>query len=113
MAIEGEWPKRSEVESVWRRMLVGDLTREAAHDWAKPWVEGADVGTPTDAMASLGLDYLHGLDMTASLASPNLIYHGGAEPYVLSELEVAARLDYWLVRCREYDSLYDRPPADG
>jgi hypothetical protein len=54
-------------------------------------------------MVGSGLQYLHGLDMTARLETPNLISHGGLGRYVLSADEVAARLEYWLGMCREYD----------
>ncbi len=82
------------------------MTREAAHDWAIPWVESTPVVDPAEeGLVEVGLQYLHGLDMTAANPkSPrNPTGHGGPGPYVLSEADVAATLDHWLAQCAEYD----------
>ncbi|WP_405492213.1 hypothetical protein [Nocardia sp. NBC_00511] len=97
-------PRRSAIEVVWRQVVAGVTTREAAHDWAVVWVEHApDMSWPDDGMIEAGLLYLHGLDMTRVRDSPNLICHGGPGRYVLSEAEVAGRLEHWLKMCSEYD----------
>lgn len=99
------WPLRSALEAAWRQVIAGERTRESVHDWSGPWVEGkAKVGPPRDVMVGTGLQYLHGLDMTAAPALPNLISHGGSGSYVLSDSEVAARLEHWLGMCRDYDA---------
>ena len=99
------WPLRAAVEAAWREVIAGERTRESVHDWAAPWVEGkVPVGPPRDLLAGSGLQYLHGLDMTSMPETPNLISHGGPGGYVLSADEVAARLEYWLGQCREYDN---------
>jgi hypothetical protein len=98
------WPSRAAVEAAWREVIAGERTRESVHDWSVPWVEGeAAHSRPRDLMVSSGLLYLHGLDMTAKPETPGLTGHGGQGSYVLSVDEVAARLDYWLRMCREYD----------
>ncbi|WP_040778651.1 hypothetical protein [Nocardia pneumoniae] len=103
---ENELPRRSEIEEVWLQVIAGGMTREVAHDWVVPWVENDDPDwvRPDDVMVEAGLLYLHGLDMTRDSDAPNLISHSGPGLYVLSEAEVAARLDHWLGKCREYDS---------
>jgi hypothetical protein len=98
------WPLRAAVEAAWREVIAGERTRESVHDWSVPWVEGeAAHRRPKDLMAGSGLQYLHGLDMTAKPETPGLVSHGGPGIYVLSADEVAARLEYWLGMCREYD----------
>jgi hypothetical protein len=95
---------RAAVEAAWREVIAGERTRESVHDWSVPWVEGdAAHNRPKDLMVGSGLQYLHGLDMTARPETPNLISHGGPGNYVLSADEVAARLGHWLGTCREYD----------
>ena len=99
------WPTRASIESVWRSVIAGIRTRESAHDWSVPWVEGdRGAGPPADVLAGTGLQYLHGLDMTANPEAPHFISHGGNGSYVLSEVEVAARLDHWLHVCSQYDA---------
>jgi hypothetical protein len=98
------WPSRAAVEAAWREVIAGERTRESVHDWSVPWVEGdAAHDRPRDLMVSSGLQYLHGLDMTAKPETPNLISHGGQGSYVLSVHEITTRLDHWLGMCREYD----------
>ena len=98
------WPLRAAVEAAWREVIAGGRTRESVHDWSVPWVEGdAAHGRPEDLMVGSGLQYLHGLDMTAKPETPNLIGHGGPGGYVLSADEVAARLEHWLGMCDEFD----------
>ena len=101
---EDGWPLRHAVEAAWREVIAGQRSRESVHDWSVPWVEGdAAHGHPKDLMVASGLQYLHGLDMTTTPETPNLVSHGGAGSYVLSADEITARLEYWLVMCREYD----------
>ena len=101
------WPSRASVEAAWRAVIAGARTRESVHDWSVPWVEG-DAGNvrPRDPMVLTGLQSLHGLDMTALPATPNLVSHGGSGNYVLSEQEVVASLERWLGRCRKYDAAH-------
>jgi hypothetical protein len=83
---------------------AGERTRESVHDWSVPWVEGsAGAGPPSDTMVGTGLQYLHGLDMTALPDSANLSSHGQPGCYVLSDDEVVTRLEHWLQICRGYD----------
>lgn len=96
------WPLRTAVEAAWREVIAGRRTRESVHDWSVPWVEGVDVDRPLDAMADASLLRLHGLDMTSHPETPNLVGHGGPGRYVLSDAEVAKRLEQWLGGCREY-----------
>ncbi|MEU7630298.1 hypothetical protein AB0C34_09975 [Nocardia sp. NPDC049220] len=102
---EDEWPRRSAIEKTWRRVIAGELTRETVHDWAARWVEDADADGPRDVMVMSGLQYLHGLDMTANPAAPNIVSHGGSNPYVLSQIEMQARLEHWLTACSESEPL--------
>jgi hypothetical protein len=101
------WPLRSSVEAAWRQVIAGGRTRESVHDWSVPWVERIDVGRPGDSMVMSGLQYLHGLDMTAGATAPGgagpYVAHGGPDPYLLSDREVATGLNHWLGICREYD----------
>ncbi|WP_326836024.1 hypothetical protein VSH64_14065 [Amycolatopsis rhabdoformis] len=99
------WPLRSAVESTWRQVIARERTRESAHTWAAPWVEGsAGVNPPTDTMIATGLGYLHGLTMKAAPDSPHLISHFGRDAYLLSAAEVTARFDHWLALCHDYDA---------
>jgi hypothetical protein len=101
---EDGWPLRAEVVAAWRAVIAGERTRESVHDWSVPWVEGEfAIGPPRDLMAGTGLQYLHGLDMTADPGSPGLIGHGGSGRYVLSGDEMAGTLAHWLALCRDYD----------
>jgi hypothetical protein len=106
---EDGWPSRSSVETAWRQVISGDRTRENVHAWSAPWVEGSvGVGRPHDVMVGTGLQYLHGLDMTADPGSPSVIGHGGPGSYVLSDHEVRAHFEHWIGMCREFD---DDPQA--
>src|SRR5262245_39319539 len=91
------WPDRSEVDQAWREVIAGARSRESAHEWAVPWVEGDLAhGRPPDLMVSNGLLYLHGLDL--------LIRAGdGLRQYTFDDSEVVGRYQAWLTRCADYD----------
>ncbi|WP_295699423.1 hypothetical protein [Lapillicoccus sp.] len=91
------WPDRSEVKSAWREVIAGARSRESAHDWAVPWVEGHLAhGPASDLMVSDGLLYLHGLDLLTRDGD-------GLRRYMFEDLEVVARYEDWLARCSGYD----------
>jgi len=97
------WPTRAAVNEVWRAVITGEWSRELAHDWTVPWVEGpAGHWPPCDQVIEGALQSLHGLDLTAAPTAPNLIYHGGPRPYVLSAGEVRRRFGQWQQRCRQH-----------
>ena len=97
------WPLRSAVESAWRAVVAGELSREDVHAWSVRWVERGDLDPPTDPVVESGLQDLHGLDMTSVPGRPGFVDHGGPGPYRLSEDEVAEKLTRWLAYCREFD----------
>jgi hypothetical protein len=96
-------PTRAEVEARWRDLLAGSCSREEVHAWTRPWVEGDCKAE--DPLVSIGLTHLHGFDMTATPAEPNLVFHG-MEPgrvYCKSEAQIADELVGWEQDVAFYD----------
>ena len=98
------WPTRPTVERVWRAVAAGAKSREDAHDWTVPWVEGeAGHERPGDLMVETGLQHVHGLDMAYCPETPHLIHHGPPGIYVRTLEVVRVDLESWLDACREHD----------
>lgn len=91
------WPNRTEVDQVWREVIASARSRESAHDWAFPWVEGDLAhGRAPDSMVSNGLLYLHGLDLVMRDGD-------GLRQYQFDDAEVVTRYEAWIARCADYD----------
>jgi hypothetical protein len=92
-----DWPDRSEVDQAWREVIASARSRESAHDWAVPWVEGelAHEYCP-DAMVRDGLLTLHGFDLWCRDSD-------GLRRYQVDDDEVVVRYQEWIACCAEYD----------
>lgn len=97
------WPTRDEVGAAWHGLLDGSLTREKVHDWAVPWVEGAEVGQPPDGLVESAMQTLHGFTMTFDPATPHLVHHGPPGTYLKSAADMRSDLDRWERACCEHD----------
>lgn len=95
---------REEVESWWRAVIAGEVTREVGHDWAETLMfdDYSDSSMP-DPLAVSGLQYLHGFDMTWRSAD-RLVGHGPPGEYVKPLREIQCDLDRWRANCRQYDA---------
>lgn len=101
-------PGRAEVAAWWRALVAGEVSREGAHAWAAPWVEGD--GGPADFADPLvvtALQYLHGFDLRRDPGRPGELWHGAAgeegEWYRPRE-DIAAGLARWERNCALYDA---------
>jgi hypothetical protein len=95
---------RAEVESWWRAVISGEVSREGAHAWAVPIVEHAWVHH--EAMVMHGAEMIHGLDLTRDpQGNPGALKHGAApgRVYIRSDAEVVECFEYWLAECEAYD----------
>ena len=100
---------RAEVESWWRAVVSGTVSREGAHAWAVPIVEDDWVGH--EAMVMKGAQMIHGLDLARDPeGNPGALEHGAAPGwvYIRSDAEVVESYEYWLADCEAYD----RDPAE-
>lgn len=96
-------PTRDDVETRWQQLIDGTLTREEVHTWSAPWVEGeADFD---DLIVGLGLQYLHGFDLSHPPDADGLLHHGGGpgRVYLRSTDDIAAELDRWREDARAFD----------
>jgi hypothetical protein len=95
-------PGRAEVEDVWESLLARRITREDAHDWTVPWVEGV-IGE-ANPMVLGGLEHLHGFDLRYDPERPGVAQHGRGGPYMHSEQDIADALARWRLNCARYDA---------
>lgn len=95
---------RADVESYWRELIAGKLTRKEVHAWAAPWVEGAE--DCDDPIVGIGLQHLYGFDLSRPTGpAPVLQKHGGGAGriYLRSGDEIAAELERWQQDARAFD----------
>jgi hypothetical protein len=95
---------RAEAESWWRAVISGDVSREGAHAWAVPLVEGGWIHH--EAMVMKGAQMIHGLDLTRDPeGNPGALKHGAAPGwvYIRSDAQVVESFEYWLADCEAYD----------
>ena len=100
---------RAEVESWWRAVISGEVSREGAHAWAVPIIE--DAWIHHEAMVMHGAEALHGLDLTRDPeGNPGALEHGAApgRVYIRSDAEVVECFESWQADCEAYD----RDPAE-
>jgi hypothetical protein len=85
-------PEREDVAKVWQAVIDGTMTREDAHAWAGPFVEGNQ--RAADPSAGAAVTWLHGFDLARPIGE-TAVSHGlqpGYE-YVCTVAEIAALLD--------------------
>lgn len=99
----GSSPSRIDVAAQWMSVVAGTLTREEAHAWTLPWVEGDDTGV-YDPMVLNGLQHLHGLGLKHDPMNPGLVSHGRGPAYVQSDLDVVEALAHWQADCARFDA---------
>jgi hypothetical protein len=80
------------------------MTREQAHDWTVPWVEGEGSPHPADRMVEGVLQSLHGVTMAYDSAAPCQVHHGPPGTYVKSMGDIQADHQRWEEDCAEYDA---------
>ncbi|MFD7032418.1 hypothetical protein ACFWAR_30750 [Streptomyces sp. NPDC059917] len=103
-------PGRAEVAARWQALARGEVTREAVHAWAVPWVEGEGALVDfEDPLVLTALQYLHGFDLCRDPGAPGVLRHGttGEGEWYRSPDDVAAALTRWRANC----ALHDEDPA--
>ncbi|MBM7773967.1 hypothetical protein JOD54_004171 [Actinokineospora baliensis] len=93
---------RSSVERIWQGVVDGSVSREEAHAWAEPWVEG-DSGSG-DVMTDSGLQHLHGFDLVWVDDDRTITQHGGIGPRVHSAADIERAFTAWQAACDSYDA---------
>ena len=104
-------PTRDDVESRWRQVIDGMLTREEVHAWSAAWVDSKE--ELDDAVVELGLVHLYGFDLSRrgpADTSNGLQKHGGGpgRVYLRPVADIAAELEQWR---RDVDAI-DEDPAE-
>nr|WP_144298868.1 hypothetical protein [Streptomyces sp. TLI_235] len=99
-------PGRAEVAGQWRALIAGDVTREAVHAWAAPWVEGEGAFVDLAPLVVAPLQYLHGFDLCRDPARPGLLWHGraGEGEWVHSADDIADGFARWREKCDRCDA---------
>ncbi|MFF1649899.1 hypothetical protein [Streptomyces sp. NPDC058240] len=97
-------PSREEVSARWKALISGDLSREAAHAWASPWVEGPSDPDCPDPLVLTALQYLHGFDLSVDPQHPGLMRHGQGIAWYRSIKEFSDEFSRWQANCALYDS---------
>ncbi|MGW6915859.1 hypothetical protein ACWGB8_18890 [Kitasatospora sp. NPDC054939] len=105
-------PGRAEVAAQWRALVAGEVTREAAHAWAVPWVEGEGAFADfEDPLVVTALQYLHGFDLRRDPGRPNLLRHdllrhgaAGEGEWCRSPDDIADGFVRWQAKCAAYDA---------
>ncbi|GAA2998346.1 hypothetical protein [Actinokineospora diospyrosa] len=92
-----EEPTRDAVARMWRGVLDGTISRDAAHEWAAPWVEGELL--VEDVMTDSALQHLHGFDMVWVDEARTIVQHGGAGTPVHSLAHIEITLETWRTNC--------------
>ena len=96
-------PSRTDVEATWESLLAGRITREDAHAWAVPWVDG-ESDAPLDTMTFSGLEHLHGFDLRYDPERPGIAQHGRGAPYLHSQQDMAEAFARWRRDSARYDA---------
>ncbi|MCD0446395.1 hypothetical protein LO763_22525 [Glycomyces sp. A-F 0318] len=89
-------PMRAEVERQWVDLIRGEITREQAHAWAKPWVE--EFFEQVDPTIENVLQSLHGFDMVYTDPERTWIAHGGPGVYVHDAAWIRESFERWKTR---------------
>ncbi|MFC9249474.1 hypothetical protein ACFT7S_37140 [Streptomyces sp. NPDC057136] len=100
-------PGRAEVAARWSALASGEVTREAVHAWAFPWVEGEGAFTDfEEPLVLTGLQYLHGFDLCRDPGRPHIVRHGtlGEGEWVASLDDIIGRFAHWQEQCALYDA---------
>jgi hypothetical protein len=95
-------PTRSNIESQWRGIIDGTVSRADAHEWAEQFVLAED-SEPTDPMVSAALLSLHGFDLTYMPPDRNIVRHGQPGTHLRSIAEITEEFWRWRHQCAEYD----------
>ncbi|PPK71144.1 hypothetical protein V5P93_003007 [Actinokineospora auranticolor] len=93
---------RSAVAQVWQGVLDGTISRDEAHRWAAPWVEG-DSGVE-DPMTNSGLQHLHGFDLVWVDDARTTVRHGGGGLPAHTRTDVQQAFAAWRTACDSYDA---------
>jgi hypothetical protein len=68
-----------EVAARWHALAEAEVTREATHAWAAPWVEGEGAAADfEDPLVVTALQCLHGFDLCRHPGRPGVARHGTA-----------------------------------
>ncbi|WP_158711287.1 hypothetical protein [Streptomyces sp. NRRL S-1824] len=100
-------PGRVEVAVQWQALAQGEVTREAVHAWARPWVEGeAALADFEDPLVVTALQYLHGFDLCQASGGPGVVWHGasGEGEWCHSLDAITGELTRWQEKCALYDA---------
>lgn len=100
-------PDRVEVAVQWRALAQGEVTREAVHAWAVPWVEGEGaLADFEDPLVVTALQYLHGFDLCQAPSRPGVVWHGtlGEGEWYHSPDDITGGLTRWQEKCALYDA---------
>ncbi|MFC1411549.1 hypothetical protein ACEZCY_20025 [Streptacidiphilus sp. N1-12] len=100
-------PGRVEVAVQWCALVQGTVTREAAHAWATPWVEGDGASADfEDPLVVTALQHLHGFDLCRAPGRPGVVWHGtsGEGEWCHSPDDIASQLTRWQEKCARYDA---------
>ncbi|WP_327419740.1 hypothetical protein OG763_43120 [Streptomyces sp. NBC_01230] len=97
-------PSREEVSACWKALIFGDLSRETAHGWAAPWVEGPGDTDYPDPLVLTALQFLHGFDLSVDPQHPGLVRHGQGIAWCRSIKDISDEFSRWQANCAFYDS---------
>jgi hypothetical protein len=95
--LSGQMPTRSDIAEKWRELIEGQLSRQAVHEWAAPWVEEWD-HLVEDMGVRQGLLYLHGFDLIYVAQERNIVRHGGVGRHVHDMQHIISKFDEWRSR---------------
>ncbi|MGV9383352.1 hypothetical protein ACWDRB_46585 [Nonomuraea sp. NPDC003707] len=99
-------PSREDAAARWRALAAGDMTREAVHAWAAPWVEGEGASADCPPLVLTALQYLHGFDLCRDPSRPGVVWHGpaGEGEWLHSPDDICDGLARWQEKCELYDA---------
>ncbi|MFI8826357.1 hypothetical protein [Streptomyces sp. NPDC053431] len=100
-------PGRVEVAARWQALSEGEVTREAVHAWAVPWVEGEGaLADFEDPLVVTALQYLHGFDLCQNPGRPGVVWHAtsGEGDWCHSLNDITNGLTRWQESCALYDA---------
>lgn len=99
--IQEGWPTREQLLAVWEGVALSAVSRADAHNWSRRWVEGST--SPSDPLISIGLTYVHGIDLVEPADGSGKVRHGGPGGYSKTPADIRSDIEYWLASCAEYD----------
>ncbi|WP_331721076.1 hypothetical protein [Streptomyces sp. NBC_00454] len=100
-------PGRVEAAAQWRALADGEVSREAVHAWAVPWVEGEGaLADFQDPLVMTALQHLHGFDLCQDPGRPGVVWHGrsGEGEWYHSLDDITGGLTRWQKACALYDA---------